>query len=1191
MGKNRHLTRNSPSLSLLPILLSALFVLSSINVRAQDAETLDSLQSDLVSRSGSASTPGKSDPLDEVGPADVADRLRERISIIRTNQIQLSGPLTRSAAERKSKIAEKLGNVLIDLDVRFRSDAGTPRYIKGDVLERAAENLPAGRERDEKTAQAFLRSQRALLRLKNPDQEMKLSRYQKDGSGRRHLRYYQTYRELPVWPAELIVHLDVEGNVDMMGGAFVPTPKEISIEPLLNAEAAIERAREAIPGESDAIKGDPEPIIYAPGNRPPRRAWKLEFSDALSSQWLVVIDALSGEVLTAYNQVLTENMHGSGADFFGVTQSLDVWKEGGAFYLVDTSKRMYDSTSNPPAVDSTRGAILVTDARNLPVDCTGSVLLHHVTSGSAASGWLPDAVSLAHNLSETYDYYLERHNRDSFDDNKSNIIGVVRLCPNFPNAFWQPDLSMMFFGDAKPYAGALDVVAHEFTHGVTQYTANLVYYNQSGALNEAFSDIFGEAVEAYSLGTADWINGGWLDSDGRSLKDPSSVEIIPGLGRFYPSTMSEFFEPNDPFLDICCIDRDNGGVHINMTIISHVFYLLAEGLEEAIGIEDAEQIFYRALAYYLPQNSQFIDARLSCISVAEELFGQGSLQALKTAEAFDTVEIFDDSETPEPPPLTPVVGPDATLYLYYDFTRLGYFLGRRENALGDGVKGVSLSQHEVSTRRPAVSGDGEFGIFVNAENDGCLIWTDGSYEECLGFPGQVDSIAMSPDGTLFSFVFLDAWGNRSNTIGMGNIETDEVWVFELVSPVIDADFSVANVLFAQTMDFTSDGRYLIYDALNSLELADGSEVKAWSIYAIDLETEQTIVLEPPVPGSEISNPAVSNTSNNRITYETHNEETGESIIYALNMNTRKRSVVARSPVLIGIPCYTGDDSAIVFSRIDLAADIVLSLWHQSLEGDRLTPMGDPSVFLNDAAFGVVYRRGPFDPPEANISATPDSLAFGATAVENTLDASITISNTGTADLRTNALAIAGTNTSQFSIVSGTCAGRTLTPSGTCTVNVAFSPTSGGAKSGTLVIESDDPNTPTLNVLLSGTGLGTSHTATDPATSVTSTSATLNGTVNSNGLTTTYHFEYGTTVSYGSTTPNASTGAGTSDVSVIADISGLDSGTTYHYRIVATNSAGTTHGADRLFATSTSGSGSGGGGGGCFIDTVANRFSW
>ena len=286
--------------------------------------------------------------------------------------------------------------------------------------------------------------------------------------------------------------------------------------------------------------------------------------------------------------------------------------------------------------------------------------------------------------------------------------------------------------------------------------------------------------------------------------------------------------------DYISTTEDNGGVHLNMTIVAHAFYLLAEGLEGAIGIRDAERIFYRALAYHLVANSQLIDGRLACIASAEELFGEGSKQALKTAEAFDAVEIFEDNSTPEPQPFPAVSGPDSLLFAYYDWEIGGAFLGRLEE--GDPEIGMGISCYTIAPSRPSVKGDGTFAVYLNSFKDLCAVDIHPNQcETCLGYPGLVNSVAISPDGNLAAFVFLDEYGVPTNSINVINFDEGTARTYELVPPpVIDGDFSIGTILYADAMDFTADGRYIIYDALNVIDLSDGSRIGAWSI--INLRT-------------------------------------------------------------------------------------------------------------------------------------------------------------------------------------------------------------------------------------------------------------------------------------------------------------------------------------------------------------------
>jgi hypothetical protein len=640
---------------------------------------------------------------------------------------------------------------------------------------------------------------------------------------------------------------------------------------------------------------------------------------------------------------------------------------------------------------------------------------------------------------------------------------------NYDNAFWTSGYNAVFFGDAKIYAAALDIVAHEITHGITSFTCNLVYQDQPGALNEAFSDIFGEMVEARTLGSTDWINGTELNEDSsRSLKDPSSVEIIPGQGYYYPSKMSEFYHRGSALLQKLK-DEDYGGVHINMTIVSHAFYLLAEGLTDAIGQTKAAEIFYRAQTIHLVTNSQFIDMRLACIQSAEELYGSGSVEAQKVAEAFDAVEIVDDDGTPEPDPSDPVSGENSYIFVSYHPEENGHLLVRHETARGDGEYGSWLSARQVKRARPSVSGDGEIAFYVNAWNDACFIATDtyGS-EECLGMNDQIHSVAMSPDTQVYGFVMLDDDGEPTDKIMVIDLRTDAPGkVFDLTAPGTEGS-SVQTVAYADAMDFTSDNRYLMYDAYNILELEDGTKIGAWSIYSIDLETEQTFALVPPTPGYDIGYPALSQSTDHMMTWDMLNTTTGMSTLAAGNLINGNAVAVGTTTADYGVPGYNGDDSAIAYGQVDGTYPTGYSMNLQQLAADRMTPAGSPSIDLVDAEFGVIYRRGAYTVSVPDISISSVDVDFGNTSLNQVKTQSITITNGGRTNLMVENIELTGTDRAMFSFKSS-CIGQRLPSGASCSVNIDFTPTSHETNTATMAITSDDPDTPTANVSLTGTG--------------------------------------------------------------------------------------------------------------------------
>src|SRR5262249_6736299 len=147
--------------------------------------------------------------------------------------------------------------------------------------------------------------------------------------------------------------------------------------------------------------------------RPPRLSWKLRVEVSLRARWTVVVDARSGAVLDRFSEVMEQNVAGVGTDANGDRRALNVWSENGLFYLVDTSKPMYDPTSDPPDPSATRGGIVVLDAAHQPPTSSPEEIpdLLYITA-TRPSGWrVPDGVSAAFALSNIYDYYRERHGR------------------------------------------------------------------------------------------------------------------------------------------------------------------------------------------------------------------------------------------------------------------------------------------------------------------------------------------------------------------------------------------------------------------------------------------------------------------------------------------------------------------------------------------------------------------------------------------------------------------------------------------------------------------------------------------------------------------------------------------------------------------------------------------------------------
>jgi Zn-dependent metalloprotease len=251
-------------------------------------------------------------------------------------------------------------------------------------------------------------------------------------------------------------------------------------------------------------------------------------------------------------------------------------------------------------------------------------------------------------LGKTYDFFKTVLGRNSIDGHGMRLTATVHFGQRFNNAFWNG--AQMVFGDGDgiifvDFTKSVDVIAHELTHGVTESMAGLEYHNQSGALNESFSDVFGSLVKQYSnnpkqnVNQADWLIGNDILAPGvrgvalRSMKDPGTAyRDDPNLGSDpQPKHMSDFVVLSDDE------EGDFGGVHINSGIPNHAFYLVARSLG-GFAWEQAGVIWYEALKQLFPLAS-FQDCADVTAQVAAAKFGTGSRQHDAVIDAWDQVGI------------------------------------------------------------------------------------------------------------------------------------------------------------------------------------------------------------------------------------------------------------------------------------------------------------------------------------------------------------------------------------------------------------------------------------------------------------------------------------------------------------------------------------------------------------------------
>ncbi len=922
--------------------------------------------------------------LEALGPAGLPQNRAsaERVLLPVDEESEETARRVRAAFERTKRAAQRVAPVELsadqDVDVqRLRRKAGsplqlrvrkgvrTPAQIKGRRLHPAVRGPYTSGERAQRTSRAFLRENRRLLKLRDPDAELRQRTHWKDRLGKRHIRYEQRYAGLRVDGAELIVHLDTEGNVELLDGGFAATPEE-EPAPTLGGETALELARARVAGGMRASASEPELLYYMDDEGDSHLAWVVFLTLSEIERWKVVVDAHHGNILIHYNEVQSASVPGSGTDLLGQNHNFNVWSQGGTFYMIDISRPMVTPLVDINTTDGTVGGIVVIDSQ-----LTQATQMEIATATSANGPWLADAVSAAVNIGHSYDYFLAEHGRNSLDGNGVGIFGLVRWGSFINNGFWNG--RQILLGNGAPIAASTDFVGHELTHGVINSIGAggiLDYVDESGALNESYADIFGEMIETRVTGSHDWL---WNATAGgpnfvRSFSDPPSKTAFP-TSLPYPKKYSDFIGRNHPDPSVAAeVNKDNGGVHFNSSINNHAFYLLAEGLPGAIGDEQAAQIFYRSMTMHLTKRSQFVDSRRGCVTAAEELFGVGSPQALKTAEAFDAVEVFDTGATPEPDPFPVPVGSDQTLFVR-SFNN-GNFLVR--NGPADPPEGTSRTFFPVAFQRPTISGDGGTAAFINASADLCFVDTQGlTVETCSGLPNLqppvfARSAAISRDGNSVALVLQDFQGNADNEILLLDIPGNTSQRIQLQAPVIDG-LNSDDVLFAEIMDFAANGRVLVYDALNAVVTNAGSSFLAWSIYALDLLTGEIIAIVPPVttPGVNTGNPQLSRTSDERVVFEVIQVDflgnVTRSDMFAMNLFTGEVGFIGFVNGSIGLPGYNADDTGILLTAPDNQFTGA-SMFLQPIQSDRINPNGQGILWIPNAAFGAIYRPGTFEGP-------------------------------------------------------------------------------------------------------------------------------------------------------------------------------------------------------------------------------------
>ncbi|MBM3770936.1 MAG: peptidase M4 family protein [Acidimicrobiia bacterium] len=469
---------------------------------------------------------------------------------------------------------------------------------------------------------------------------------------RTHERFDQVHKGVRVYGADLSRQLEDGLTMSIFGSVQTQIALD-DVTPTLTAADA----REAIARESGAelpATYEPELIVL-----PLEGRFVLAYTGrAFGSEGLYryFIDARTGAVLRALNDLKSQAAIGGGRGVLGDNKKLSINKVGSTYRAQDVmrppSLLTFDMKGNLQRTLAFLNGVVTLGPNDLGQD--------------SDNAWSDPAVIDAHAYSGyVYDYFYRRFGRRGLDGADLEVVSLVHPVDRnavlsqpisivglfYVNAFYAGD-GVMVFGEGLPasltlagrnwnyMAGALDIFAHELAHGVTDFSSQLIYENESGALNEAFSDIIAAGAEFYHQAAGN----GPLRAEylmGEDVVTPGGIRSLANPG--------DYGDP-DHYSRRYVGPQDNGGVHINSTIVSHAYYLAIEGGtnrtsgQSVTGIgfanrEQMERVSYRAFTQMMPANATFSVARAATLQAAADLYGAGSNAVRALREAWNAVGV------------------------------------------------------------------------------------------------------------------------------------------------------------------------------------------------------------------------------------------------------------------------------------------------------------------------------------------------------------------------------------------------------------------------------------------------------------------------------------------------------------------------------------------------------------------------
>ncbi len=522
---------------------------------------------------------------------------------------------------KKVQAIEKLEK-LSDETVELKENDGQV-FLSGELSDK---KVPS-----ESSATKFLQENKDIFGIDNAKEELKVVEVNKDDIGDTFVKFAQVIEGTEVDNSLINVHYDKNGVIVSVNGNLEEN-KEITTlgSKVISPEEAIKIAKSQF--EFKKLKKTPKAeklVITEDGVNYEVYKINIFFMDPTIGSYDVFVEVSSGKVIKTEDKIRYNNpVTGTGIDVLGKTRDLKLNEDEGQYHMLDLTN---EATEGIATFDGTNSA---------------DPLLVSNTTREFTAEEHKASVSAHYNSEKVVEFYKKLFNRNSLDNKGMPILSFTHVPASYNNAMWTGDMMLYGDGDGVEYtylSGDLDVVGHEMTHGVVEYTAGLVYKNQPGALDESMADVFGVLIstynkynvangEAWKFDPADWVVGDDIYTPNiqgdalRSLVDPTLYG--------QPAHMDNYFDLPDTY--------DYGGVHDNSGIPNKAAYNIASN----IGMDKTAKIYYRALTQYMHPDTNFQQASYCLVQAAADLYGKGSNEITAIKNSFASTGVAYKGQKP-----------------------------------------------------------------------------------------------------------------------------------------------------------------------------------------------------------------------------------------------------------------------------------------------------------------------------------------------------------------------------------------------------------------------------------------------------------------------------------------------------------------------------------------------------------------